>query len=85
MELPAQTADQPGAYSGPYEAGGVHLVCSGSGEVQVDGAVVAVDGCGCYTVIEHERHTVGELEIVAGDGVEVLATCFTPALAPVPA
>ena len=27
--LPAQTADQPGAYSGPYEAGGVWAVLEG--------------------------------------------------------
>ena len=26
MLLPAQTEDQPGAYSGPYEAGGVWAV-----------------------------------------------------------
>ncbi len=77
--LPAQTADHRGAYSGPYEAGAVHLVCSGSGAVVVDGRPVAVDGCGCYTVLEHERHTEGVLEVTAGEGVEVLATCFTPA------
>jgi AhpC/TSA family len=79
--LPAQTADQRGAYEGPYEAGGVHLVCDGAGEVAVNGRAFAVDGCGCYTVIEHERHTQGVLEIGAGDGVAVLATCFTPAVA----
>ena len=27
--LPAQTEDQPGAYSGPYEAGGVWAVLDG--------------------------------------------------------
>jgi hypothetical protein len=79
--LPAQTADQRGAYSGPYEAGGVHLVCTGTGEVRVGDVAVAVDGCGCYTVIEHERHTHGTLEILASDGVTVLSTCFTPAVA----
>jgi hypothetical protein len=77
--LPAQTADQPGAYRGPYEAGGVHLVCDGSGTVTVNGREVAIDGCGCHTVLAHERHTEGVLDIVAGEGVEVLATCFTPA------
>jgi hypothetical protein len=77
--LPAQTADQRGAYEGPYEAGGVHLVCDGAGEVIVNGRAVAVDGCGCYAVLEHERHTQGVLELDAGDGVAVLATCFTPA------
>ena len=77
--LPPQTADQRGAYSGPYEAGAVHLVCSGSGDVAVNGRAVAVERCGCYTVLEHGRHTEGVLEVVAGEGVEVLATCFTPA------
>ena len=80
--LPAQTADQPGAYSGPYEAGGVHLVCDVRGEVTVNGRAFAVEACGVLTVLEHERHTVGELVVEPGPGVAVLATCFTPALAP---
>jgi hypothetical protein len=80
MELPAQTADQSGLYAGPYEAGGVHLVCSGSGAVRWGDAVVAVDGCGVYTLAEHERHTVGVLDAEADPGVEVLQTCFTPGL-----
>ena len=29
--IAAQTEDQPGAYSGPYEAGGVWVVVEGSG------------------------------------------------------
>src|SRR5215210_4142000 len=78
--LPAQTADQLGAYGGPYEAGGVHVVCEGSGELGVNGRPVPIDGCGVYTVIEHERHAEGVLELAPGEGVEVLATCFTPAL-----
>jgi hypothetical protein len=77
--LPAQTADQRGAYEGPYEAGGVHLVCDGEGMVTVNGSAVAIDGCGCYTVLEHAHHTEGVLELEPGDGVCVLATCFTPA------
>src|SRR3954447_25386806 len=59
--LPAQTADQAGAYSGPYEAGGVHVVCDGAGELRVGGRAVRIDGCGVYTVLEHERHTEGVL------------------------
>src|SRR4051794_8098167 len=50
--LPAQTADEPGAYEGPYEAGGVHVVCNGAGELRVNGRPVAIDGCDVYTVIE---------------------------------
>ena len=78
--LPAQTEDQRGAYSGPYEAGAVHAVLDGTGELTVNGRVVEVSGCGCYTLIEHERHTRGTLELEAGDGVQCLATCFTPGL-----
>lgn len=78
--LPAQTADQPGAYSGPYEAGGVHAVCAGRGELRVNGEIVAVDGPGCHTLIEHPHHTAGVLELEPGDGVECAFTCFTPGL-----
>src|SRR3954468_8004879 len=77
--LSAQTADQPGAYEGPYEAGGVHVVCDGAGDLSVNGGTVRIDGCGVHTVIEHERHTQGVLELEAGEGLDVLATCFTPA------
>jgi hypothetical protein len=73
--LPPQTADQRGLYTGPYEAGGVHLVCSGDGTVDD----VPVDGCGVYTVREHGHHTEAVLDVAVSDGVEVLATCFTPA------
>ena len=38
---PAQTEDQPGAYSGPYEAGGVWAVLEGGGEVRGERAHVA--------------------------------------------
>ena len=73
--LAVQTDDHRGLYAGPYEAGGVHVVCAGTGSV----GGVAVDGCGVYTVIEHDHHTAGVLDLdVVGD-VEVLATCFTPA------
>ena len=76
--LPAQTADQPGAYSGPYEAGGVWGVFDGRGEVTVNGEGFAIEGCGCHPLIEHGVHTRGELELVVGPGVECLQTCFTP-------
>jgi hypothetical protein len=76
--LPAQTADQTGAYSGPYEAGGVWAVLDGAGTVSANGRELAVDGPGVYPLIEHERHTEGVLELEIGDGVTCLATCFTP-------
>jgi hypothetical protein len=79
--LAAQTADQPGPYSGPYEAGAVWAVVSGAGELTVDGRAVAVGEPGCVLLVEHARHTVGELSLEAGPGVVVHATCFTPGLA----
>lgn len=75
--LEPQTADQKGLYAGPYEAGGVHVVCNGAGTV----GGVAVDGCGVYTVVEHPHHTTGVLDLDVTGDVEVLATTFTPGLA----
>ena len=83
--LSAQTADQAGAYSGPYEAGGVWAVVDGAGELRANGRVVAVTGPGAVALIEHPHHTAGVLELEAGPGVEVLATCFTPGVATDPA
>jgi hypothetical protein len=80
MLLPAQTADQFGPYSGPYEAGAVWAVLDGSGAVEVNGRRVEVDGCGVYPLIEHDRHTEGVLEIKPGPGVECLQTCFVPGI-----
>jgi hypothetical protein len=73
-----QTEDQPGAYSGPYEAGGVWAVLDGSGTVRVNGVEIAVTHPGAYPLVEHERHTTGELELEIGPGLVCLATCFTP-------
>jgi hypothetical protein len=85
--LVAQTADQQGAYSGPYEAGGVWAVLDGVGTVTVNGGAssgsreLTVDHPGAYPLLEHEWHTVGELKLEIGTGVGCLATCFTPGLA----
>jgi thiol-disulfide isomerase/thioredoxin len=76
--LPAQTADQPGAYSGPYEAGAVWAVLDGAGSVVANGRKTPVDGPGVYSLIEHDRHTRGELALEVGAGVACYATCFTP-------
>ena len=78
--LPAQTADQRGAYSGPYEAGAAWAVLEGRGKVRANGRAIAVDGPGAYPLVEHERHTRGRLELELGDGVTCHATCFTPGL-----
>ena len=51
--LPAQTDDQPGAYSGPYEAGGVWAVLEGSGEVRVERPRDRGRRPGAYPLLEH--------------------------------
>ena len=80
--LPAQTADQPGPYSGPYEAGGVWAILEGAGAVVVNGRRVAVDGPGAYPLVEHAHHSAGVLDLRIGSGVVCHATCFTPGVAP---
>jgi thiol-disulfide isomerase/thioredoxin len=79
--LAPQTEDREGAYSGPYEAGGVWAVLNGNGTVWANGTEMVVSHPGAYPLIEHERHTTGVLELEVGPGVECLATCFTPGLA----
>jgi hypothetical protein len=86
--LEAPTEDREGAYSGPYAAGGVWAVLEGAGTVTVNGGEtsggreLAVAHPGAYPLIDHERHTVGELQMEVGAGVRCLATCFTPGIAP---
>jgi hypothetical protein len=77
----APTPDQPGPYSGPYEAGGVWLVVDGDGVVLANGRELRVTEPGCFAVLEHPRHTEGVLELEVGEGVTVHATCFTPGVA----
>jgi hypothetical protein len=79
--LPAQTPDQPGAYSGPYEAGGVWAVLEGTGSVRANGRVIAVTAPGAYALAEHAHHTAGVLELELGGDVTCHATCFTPGVA----
>ena len=62
-------------------AGGVWAVVEGSGELRVNGAVIEVTEPGCIELIVHERHTEAALDLEAGEGVVVHATCFTPGLA----
>src|SRR4051812_47724628 len=47
--LPAQTEDQPAAYSGPYEAGAAWAVLSGRGELTVNWPALAVEEPGCHS------------------------------------
>jgi thiol-disulfide isomerase/thioredoxin len=79
--LPAQTEDQPGAYSGPYEAGGVWAVVEGEGELSVNGLAVAIGQPGCFPLVEHPHHTAAVLELEPGPGLTCHLTCFTPGIA----
>jgi len=36
---------------------------------------------GCHALVEHERHTAGELRLELGDGVVCHAVQFTPGVA----
>jgi thiol-disulfide isomerase/thioredoxin len=87
--LVPQSEDREGAWSGPYEAGAVWAVLDGSGTVEINGGEVNggrtlnVEQPGAYLLVEHERHTAGELDLKLGDGVSCLATCFTPGVASV--
>jgi hypothetical protein len=76
--LPAQTEDQPGAYSGPYEAGGVWAVFEGDGEVAAGDRTIAVTEPGCFELVRHPHHTAAVLDLRVGPGVTCHATCFTP-------
>src|SRR4051812_26470438 len=73
-----QTEDQPGAYSGPYEAGGVWAVVEGSGELRANDRGFEIVEPGAVCLFDHGQHTVGELSLSASGGVVVHATCFTP-------
>jgi hypothetical protein len=76
------TPDVAGPYSGPYVAGTVWAVLDGHGSVIANGRTVAVDHPGAYTLLEHPVSTEGELDLVVSGGVECLAVCFSPGLAP---
>ncbi len=85
--LAAPTPEQPGAYRGPYEAGGVWAVLDGTGIVgasdEVAGTSARARGArpGRLPAVEHDRHTAGALRLELGPGVRCQATCFTPGLA----
>jgi hypothetical protein len=80
--LVVPTAEQPGAYSGPYEAGAVWAVLEGAGSVVVNGREHPVTFTGAHELIVHGVHTEGVLALEVGDGVTCHATAFTPGLAP---
>ena len=75
------TPEQAGGWSGPYEAGAVWAVLEPGGEpgeVRANGRAIAVPHPGCYPLVEHDRHSVGVLELEVGDGVTCHAVQFTP-------
>ncbi|MDX6683427.1 MAG: hypothetical protein QOG94_3466 [Solirubrobacteraceae bacterium] len=83
--LAAQTADQPGPWSGPYEAGGVWAVLERVAParapvpvIRANGREIAVEHSGAVALVEHERHTAAELELQIGAGVVCHAVQFTP-------
>jgi thiol-disulfide isomerase/thioredoxin len=76
--LPPQTEDQPGAYSGPYEAGGVYAVLEGDGRVVAGERTITVSEPGCFELVRHPHHTAAVLDLRVGPGVTCHATCFTP-------
>jgi len=75
------TPDQPGAYSGPYEAGGAWAVLEGHGMARVNGREIAVEHPGAYELASHDRHTAAVLDLEIGEGVTCHAVCFTPGIA----
>jgi len=79
------TPEQPGAWSGPYEAGAVWAVLEPSpgcddAAVRVNGTRRPVPHAGCHLLVEHDRHTMGRLELEVGDGVRCHAVQFTAGL-----
>jgi hypothetical protein len=50
--------------------------------IRVNGGEVAVPHAGCFSLVEHERHSAGVLELEVGDGVTCHAVQFTAGLAP---
>ncbi|MEA2221323.1 MAG: hypothetical protein QOJ35_3949 [Solirubrobacteraceae bacterium] len=83
--LAPQTADQPGSWSGAYEAGGAWAVLERTAPpgapapaIRANGREIAVAHSGCFALAEHARHTAARLELEVGDGVICHAVQFTP-------
>jgi len=72
------TPDQPGPWSGEYEAGAVWAVLSGAGAVGVNGHAYTVAWAGCHLLVDHGRHTRAMLDLEVDEGVTCHAICFTP-------
>jgi hypothetical protein len=79
-DLVMPTADQPGAYTGPYDAGAVWAVLEGAGTVTVNGRGIDIGCTGVHPLVEHDRHTAGVLELEVGPGLTCHAVQFEPGL-----
>jgi thiol-disulfide isomerase/thioredoxin len=85
--LVAPTQEQPGVYSGTYQAGAVWAVLDGSGAARASDLLsganteLEITAPGAYLLIEHERSTRGQLALELDSTVRCFATCFTPGLA----
>ena len=85
LVVPSEDRREP-PWSGPYEAGAVWAVLEPrrgdvAGSVRVNGAEIAIAHAGAFLLVEHARHTHGELSLELGDDVRCDAVCFTPGLA----
>ena len=80
--LEPQSEDVEGAYSGPYQAGGVWAVLDGSGSIAVNGSSLTIDHPGCYELLSHPESTRAELRLELARTVRCHAVCFTPGLDP---
>ena len=80
-ELIVPTADQPGAYCGPYGAGQVWVVSEGSGVLTVNGEPHEINAAGAHLLIGHGHHCDAVLELSAEPSLTVHATCFSAGLA----
>ena len=73
-------------WSGPYQAGGVWAVLEprtgrDRGTVTVNGRELEIEHPGAALLIEHDRHSHGELDLSVGADVRCDAVCFTAGLA----
>jgi len=76
------TPDVAGPYSGPYVAGTVWAILDGRGTVRANGREIAVEHPGAYVLLEHRTSVEGALDLEVSGGVECVAVCFSPGLAP---
>lgn len=79
--LARPSGDRQGAYSGPYQAGGVWAVLDGEGSVTANGRTIVVTHPGAYELVSHDHSTAGDLDLQLGEGVSCHAVCFIPGLA----